>query len=309
MGERAVTLSEDDQCLLAMNASGMRMASIAATMGWTERRVTARLAKLAVAAERAGAEPAAAELADPATEPLLFWLSALAAMLPAMAAVQAARGLARLNETLPVIASVLAVQGIARVVKSLPSMAVAVRVFPPKPLPSTIASSDCSPLPRAGELVGLSMILPPDVPTPVVARPATAAPVTGGIVRWTAEEDVLLRESLADGQRDPIGRVVRASGRSEYAVRARMQKLGLRLFGAAAPVPTLDQPPLPVRGAPRRAMRAVGERAGVETLRTLTPARLRYAGWFHQAGWHVEEVAYLFDLPVGDLAQALGVMQ
>ena len=43
----------------------------------------------------------------------------------------------------------------------------------------------------------------------------------------------------------------------------------------------------------------------VEILRPLTPRRLRYATWFRQAGWRLPEIAELFDLDLGALAEVL----
>ena len=45
--------------------------------------------------------------------------------------------------------------------------------------------------------------------------------------------------------------------------------------------------------------------AGVERLRVMTPARLRFCRWFLAAGWRVHEVADLFDLDVERLVEAL----
>ncbi|MBX3480105.1 MAG: hypothetical protein KF842_06870 [Caulobacter sp.] len=132
-----------------------------------------------------------------------------------------------------------------------------------------------------------------------------AGQVPNKLIHWSSAEDALLRRALSDGRPDPVGRTARATGRSENSVRSRMRLLGLKPPGAPAIVPTIDKPPRPWRGRGAPALSRVGERAGVETLKPITGARLRYATWFHRAHWPVEEIAALFDVDAGDLQRAL----
>jgi hypothetical protein len=166
VNQGGLRLTEDDRSLLAMASSGMKMSSIAMTMGWSEKRAVSRLAKL-----KADAAPKA------------ITLTGLSDSLPALLALVAGRGLLRLVE-------------------------------------------------------GLSCV---PVPKPRAAVKAKA-------------------------------------------------------------------PPPKVPGH-RVALVKLGKRSGIEVLRPMTPSRLRFARWFHEADWPVDDIAALFDLSPGDLAKGLGVSQ
>ena len=115
-------------------------------------------------------------------------------------------------------------------------------------------------------------------------------------------------------------------GRSPAWVQARRAELQAvpTPFSAPVPAPTVfladfgcgpcvdpeaaanHRPPAPAARPAQPASAAwLRPRSGVERLRPLTHARLRFCRWFLAAGWPVQEVASLFDLDVERLAEAL----
>lgn len=185
-GTRATRITEDDQAVLAMEASRMSLDSIASTMGWSRRRLEARLAVLKAALE--------------APPPVVKPVATMGAIALTIAPINRGRMLGtRLRHAFEAILAVL------------PAMA-------------AIQSSR--------EAVSS----PPATPPTRTARPRRAKSLSA-----------------------------------------------------------------------MRPAAALGDRQGVEVLKPLTEKRLRFCRWFHEAAWPVEEIAYLFDLPSGDLAQALGV--
>lgn len=255
-----IRMSEDDRSLLAMAAARMSPASIAGTMGWSERRVTARLATLKAEAEAATVVREDGEAAG-ATEGLRL----------AVASIQ-------------VLAVVTVGEGMRRLAAGLPDLGVAQLSM------KVMAEAE----PEVHPVAALA------IPAPAPGEPVCKS------TPWTEAEDRRLRTVWATTPWGESEALVRALDRTLGAIRQRAKLLRLGRMGQGLPVaPVMKR----LRRMPVRPLEPMGERRGVEVLKPVTETRLRYCRWFHEAAWPVGEIAALFDVAEGELAQALGVIQ
>ncbi len=327
---------QDDDALLAMQTARMSLDSIAATMGWSRRRVEARLAQLAEpkvrpldlgdlvgmvdqirrAPDEAGRRQQVYALRAGLA---LDGISVAIAGIPREAARQRAASRAALGLLLADFGRDLfrglraeaAFAGIGRLVEGLPRLAwrlvrralEAILVEIPR---AAVRDAEDR---RLREAAREAIADPARVSAAVETMRANLAepprPLAAHRRTWTADEDALLTRVWRSEVVNAAETAARLLGRKIPACRARAKELSLRrpdirqrIGGeGAARVRTCRTPPL-VEPAERR---------GVVFVRPLTPRRRRYCRWFHEAAWEVDEIAALFDVAGRDLAEALGV--
>lgn len=146
--------------------------------------------------------------------------------------------------------------------------------------------------------------MPPLRMTEASTAPAAASPAPPTRkVDFSAVEDDVIRRCW----RDHPGHAASAacnvlSNRTLASIRSRAHALGLRQDGAAR----TEYSPPPMQSRQVRRERAVRDRPLMQVIKPLSPRVLRFAGWFHVAGWPADEIADLFDLDRDQLALALG---